>query len=273
MRRINSNKCPPTFCQRGQDSNSRDPCSDNLQEREDFQRAKCQDESSSYSSSQCNPGPSCSDPCGGMKPLAIDCEMVRVDDSKNALGRVSVVDYYGNVVYDSLCKPEGNITNPLTRITGLTRKELKCAPPFKKVRRDVERILKVSEISLFKTGLFQNRVVVGHAVSNDFKALDIDHPIEDIRDTAETDFAKKKAGFNTTQQVSLKRLSAALLKKDIQCHYHDSVEDARTTMEIYKLVEEDFEKAAQAAKAAKAAKAAEAAKAAKDPNAAWTCKL
>jgi len=46
--------------------------------------------------------------------LAIDCEMVKVEGDESALARVSVLDWYGNVVLDELVKPDRPVVDYLT---------------------------------------------------------------------------------------------------------------------------------------------------------------
>ena len=58
-----------------------------------------------------------------------------------------------------------------TRYSGVRPHNLKDAPPLDSVREAVEKLLK-------------GKLLVGHALHNDFHALGIDHPQEDVRDTS-----------------------------------------------------------------------------------------
>nr|XP_021387948.1 interferon-stimulated 20 kDa exonuclease-like 2 [Lonchura striata domestica] len=91
--------------------------------------------------------------------------------------------------------------------------------------------------------ILAGKVVVGHAIHNDFKALHYCHPRALTRDTAQIPLLNRRAGFPENVAVSLKRLTKALLNQDIQVGKsgHSSVEDARATMELYKVVEEEWE--------------------------------
>ena len=55
--------------------------------------------------------------------------------------------------------------------------------------------------------------MVGHAVCNDFRVLDIPHPKEDVRDTSWSKTLKIQSGYPQMGGVSLKKLSSALLGK------------------------------------------------------------
>ena len=57
-------------------------------------------------------------------------------------------------------KPKEKIVDYRTRYSGITRKSLKDAPHYDKVKPLVEAIMK-------------NRVIVGHSVINDFKGMKI----------------------------------------------------------------------------------------------------
>ena len=60
--------------------------------------------------------------------------MVGVGASKkDALARVSLVDYYGNVVFDAYIRPNEPITDFRTRWSGVMPRHMKNAISFKKV--------------------------------------------------------------------------------------------------------------------------------------------
>ena len=78
-------------------------------------------------------------------------------------------------------------------------------------------------------------------ISNDFQVLRFSHPEYLTRDTARTAYANSKAGLPPAPPVSLPRLAGMLLGQQIQRGEHDSVEDARATMAIYRLVAKEWE--------------------------------
>ncbi|NXD58393.1 I20L2 protein, partial [Corvus moneduloides] len=171
---------------------------------------------------------------GGPPPkfVAVDCEMVGTGPGgrTSALARCSIVSYEGDVVYDRYVRPEAPIVDYRTRWSGIRRHHMDKAVPFRQARQQVLRIL-------------AGKVVVGHAIHNDFKALRYSHPKALTRDTSQIPLLNRRGGFPENVSISLKRLTKALLDQDIQVGKsgHSSVEDARATMELYKVVEEEWE--------------------------------
>ncbi|NXC11486.1 I20L2 protein, partial [Orthonyx spaldingii] len=166
------------------------------------------------------------------KLVAMDCEMVGTGPGgrTSALARCSIVTYEGDVVYDQYVRPEAPIVDYRTRWSGIRRQHMDRAVPFRRAQQQVLRIL-------------AGKVVVGHAIHNDFKALRYSHPKALTRDTSQIPLLNRRGGFPENTAVSLKRLAKALLNQDIQVGKsgHSSVEDARATMELYKVVEEEWE--------------------------------
>lgn len=64
--------------------------------------------------------------------------------------------------------------------------------------------------------LLMGKVVIGHAVHNDFKVLSYSHPAAMTRDTSRIPLLNLKAGFAVSECASLKRLTKAILCRDIQ---------------------------------------------------------
>ncbi|NXY38476.1 I20L2 protein, partial [Pomatorhinus ruficollis] len=166
------------------------------------------------------------------KLVAMDCEMVGTGPGgrTSALARCSIVTYEGDVVYDQYVRPEAPIVDYRTRWSGIRRHHMDKAVPFRRAQQQVLRIL-------------AGKVVVGHAIHNDFKALRYSHPKALTRDTSLIPLLNRRGGFPENVTISLKRLTKALLNQDIQVGKsgHSSVEDARATMELYKVVEEEWE--------------------------------
>lgn len=64
--------------------------------------------------------------------------------------------------------------------------------------------------------LLMGKVVIGHAIHNDFKALGYAHPAALTRDTSRIPLLNQKAGFADNECASLKRLTKAIFNRDIQ---------------------------------------------------------
>ncbi|KAI4893299.1 hypothetical protein NFI96_019689 [Prochilodus magdalenae] len=174
-------------------------------------------------------------PCFGnpQKYVALDCEMVGtgLKGHCSELARCSVVSYDGDVIYDKFIKPVNPVTDYRTRWSGIRKQDLYNATPFKQAQKEILKII-------------SGKVVVGHAVQNDFKVLHYSHPACLTRDTSCMPILNQKAGLPDNRPASLKILTKHLFNKDIQVGKkgHSSVEDAKATMELYKLVELEWER-------------------------------
>lgn len=149
--------------------------------------------------------------CRPTRILAIDCEMVGVrgaepDEERSVIARVSLVNFAGRVVYDHYVRPEEPVVNYRTAISGIRPEHLSGpqAIPFAQCTKEVADLLR-------------NRVLVGHAVHHDLKALMLSHPGQDLRDTA------RYRPFCPAGPKSLKKLCKEILGLDIQDGQHDSV--------------------------------------------------
>ncbi|OBS65182.1 hypothetical protein A6R68_06298 [Neotoma lepida] len=166
------------------------------------------------------------------KMVAVDCEMVGTGPKGrvSSLARCSIVNYNGDVLYDEYIRPPCHIVDYRTRWSGIRKSHMINATPFKIARSQILKIL---------TG----KIVVGHAIHNDYKALQYFHPKSLTRDTSQIPLLNRKADCPENVTLSLKHLTKKLLSRDIQAGQsgHSSVEDAQATMELYKLVEVEWE--------------------------------
>ena len=105
--------------------------------------------------------------------IGVDCEMVEVVGGESALGRVSVVNYYGYVLYDRFVKPQSKVTDYRTKYSGIRESDLKG-----------DKVVSLREAQNKVAELMKNRIVVGHGLSNDFGVLLLSPPKRLIRDTA-----------------------------------------------------------------------------------------
>ncbi|EPQ28185.1 uncharacterized protein PFL1_04014 [Pseudozyma flocculosa PF-1] len=154
--------------------------------------------------------------------IAVDCEMVGVGPkgSESHLARVSLVDFHGNLVLDRYVRPMEKVTDYRTWVSGIRPRHLRDAPPFSEVQAEVARLIK-------------GKVLVGHAIQNDLKALMLSHPHALIRDTAAYQGLRDIA---QSKMPSLRKLAKLVLGIDIQVkgQPHSSVEDARATMAVFR---------------------------------------
>ncbi|KAJ8249468.1 hypothetical protein GJAV_G00235290 [Gymnothorax javanicus] len=177
-----------------------------------------------------------SSPCArGVEPaqlVAMDCEMVGtgLEGRCSELARCSLVSYHGDVLYDQYVQPQQPVTDYRTPWSGIRHHHLLQAVPFVQAREEILQIL-------------QGKVVVGHALHNDFRALGFIPPSHMIRDTSRARILRRLSGMSAKGSVSLKNLAKTLLNRDIQVgkRGHSSVEDALAAMDLYRLVETQWE--------------------------------
>ncbi|CAL9201441.1 unnamed protein product [Musa hybrid cultivar] len=164
--------------------------------------------------------------CSLTDALAMDCEMVGVsiEGSKSAVGRVTLVNSWGNVVYDEYVRPIERIVDFRTKISGIRPRNMRKAKEFWAVQKQVAELIK-------------GRMLVGHALHNDLKVLLLSHPKKDIRDTSEYEPLRRGV-----QKRALKHLAAEILGAKIQENEHCPIEDARAAMFIYNKYKKAWEK-------------------------------
>jgi RNA exonuclease 4 len=164
--------------------------------------------------------------------VALDCEMVGIgaDGKTSALARVSIVDWEGRALLDTYVKVESRVVDFRTRYSGIKPRHIKDAEALSPA--DVRE--KVAEI-------VRGRVVVGHALQNDFGALMLHHPKELIRDTAKhRPFQRLHNG--KWRPRKLRDLVLEHLGKTIQEGSHDSVTDAASAMELFRVARGEWER-------------------------------
>ena len=151
--------------------------------------------------------------------------------------RCSIIGYDGSIIYDKYIEPTVDTGYKIiayrTPWSGIKPCHMVGATPFKQAREEVLDIL-------------SGCIVIGHHIWSDFHALEINSfPAKQIRDTSIYPTLKKRAGLSVDRQPgSLKKMSLLLLGRHIQKKSrvgHCSVEDATATMDLYKLVEAEWE--------------------------------
>ena len=160
--------------------------------------------------------------------LAIDCEMVGVGPRgrRSVAARVAIVDANGTCLLDTFMRPREPVTQYRTRWSGIRPENLARAPSIKSVRRRVLRLI-------------HGKILVGHALHNDLKALNIQHDRTQLRDTAccqDLRAALEAAvpgRYRANQSPSLKNLCKYVLGVEIQSGEHCPVEDAASAMRLF----------------------------------------
>jgi RNA exonuclease 4 len=175
--------------------------------------------------------------------VAMDCEMVAVgnDGLKSAVARVTCVDYNHNILLDLFVRPDQPVTDYRTHVSGITPQHLESeqAVDLETARSRVVQLLTPIDN--------QNHIIlVGHALKNDLRLLNIQHPWQNIRDTAKYEPFMKVRFVNDgiLWPRKLKELCQEHLDMNIQIdgRPHSAYEDAVAALELYKSVATKWEK-------------------------------
>lgn len=153
---------------------------------------------------------------------------------KSSVARVTLVDWYGRIVYDTHVQQTEEVTDYRTFVSGVTPSHLSKdnALPFKVCQRQVLNLL-------------NNRILVGHALKNDLDCLKIEHPWWLIRDTANyTPFQQIRSQDGIPCARKLKDLTKIYLRRNIQVpgKPHNPYDDALAALQLYQLVQGEWER-------------------------------
>jgi RNA exonuclease 4 len=165
--------------------------------------------------------------------LALDCEMVGTGKGGeiSCAARVTIIDWFGSVVLDTYIKQKEEVTDYRTEVSGITPEDLQNATlTFEECRSKVLYLLR-------------NKILVGHALRNDCKALGITHPWWLTRDTAKyTPFLQEMG--NEKWPRKLKDLAFEILSRQIQVsgRPHCPYEDAKAALDLYKSLRPKWER-------------------------------
>jgi RNA exonuclease 4 len=186
---------------------------------------------------------------------AMDCEMVGTgpSGSQSTLARVSIVDWNGNAVLDAFVQlPQGvEVTDYRTKVSGITPQDL---------ARENDKAFPLEDIRYAVQSILHNKILIGHGLENDLSALMISHPPDSTRDTAcyipymrphTPHTTSSKLGEEEHITQSGRKLEPRKLKDLVKERLgvcvqgsgkaHDSIEDARAALELYKKARPEWE--------------------------------
>lgn len=163
--------------------------------------------------------------------VAMDCEMVGVGPRKfSVLARVTIVDVHGDAIFDTFVKVEEKVSDYRTFVSGIRPSDLTSqkAISFGECRRKVMTAI-------------EGKILVGHALENDLKILNLHHPWEMIRDTATYAPFMRVGPDGVWKPRRLVDLTRTFLGVNIQQSEHCSMEDARAAMQLYRAVQNEWD--------------------------------
>jgi RNA exonuclease 4 len=170
--------------------------------------------------------------------LALDCEMVGVGPygTRSTLARVTIVNWDGDIIYNQLIRPTEPVTDYRTFVSGITASDLE----------DDEMVVDLDTCRAQVLDLLKGKILIGHALKNDLHALRIQHPWQQIRDTAKYEpFMKQRFEDGIYWPRKLKDLVYQFLNgTEIQKpgQPHSAYEDAYSAMLLYQTVRTKWEK-------------------------------
>lgn len=133
------------------------------------------------------------------------------------------MDSGGETIYDKYIKPQQTFTDYRMALSGIRRKDIENGECFATVKQEVTLILK-------------DKLLVGHSIQSILNVLHILHPPHMIRDI--TSYYKFK---QFGQPCELKKLALDFLGIKLQNGEHSSVEHANVALQLYMLVQLDWE--------------------------------
>jgi RNA exonuclease 4 len=171
--------------------------------------------------------------------VALDCEMVGIGSNgrQSALARVSIVNWDYDTQFDTFVQVPMKVTDYRTSVSGIKPKHI----------QSYNNAMDVTECRNTVAKIIQNKILVGHALKNDLDALLLTHPITHIRDTAKYRPFQRMTTNNSTIKWRPRKLRDLALehcniKIQVEGQSHDSIDDAKATMALYRTVHTTWEK-------------------------------
>lgn len=170
--------------------------------------------------------------------FAVDCEMVGVGPGglDSALARLSIVNWDNEIVLDTYVKVAEPVTDYRTFVSGIKPEHIQSTSAMSLARAQLKA-----------KNILMGKILIGHGLTNDLKVIGIDHPWTDVRDTATYQpFMRERQSENagvTHCPRKLRDLAWEQLGTQIQVmgKSHSPIEDALTSMALYKRVRNDWE--------------------------------
>ena len=150
---------------------------------------------------------------------------------ESAVARVTLCNWAEEVILDTFVKVPVEVTDYRTFVSGIEAKDL-----------NGDKAMSLQEVKDVVQKTLHGKILIGHALENDLKALQISHPWHDTRDSAiYPPFMQDVPDLEDSSKTSLRPRKLKELVKDrlgnnIQelGKAHDPVEDALSALRLYK---------------------------------------
>ncbi|GAB4849014.1 hypothetical protein Ancab_003826 [Ancistrocladus abbreviatus] len=150
--------------------------------------------------------------------IAVDCEMVLCEDGTEALVKICAVDRDLQVKLHEFVNPNKAVADYRTSITGVSAKDLdEAACSLVDIQKSMKKLLS------------HGTILVGHSLSNDLKALKIDHAR-----VIDTSYIFKYGDESMKRRPSLSDLCQSVLGYEVRKKGapHNCLDDAHAAMKL-----------------------------------------
>jgi RNA exonuclease 4 len=156
----------------------------------------------------------------------------------SAVARITIVNWENVVILDTFVKVPVPVTDYRTFVSGITAQDIES-----------DKALTFEEARAAVSNIIRGKILIGHGLENDLRALDLTHPESDVRDTAcyapyMQEIVDSQTGTLVIRPRKLRDLTREVLGRDIQVpgSPHCPVDDAIAAMDLYKVSRYDWEK-------------------------------
>jgi RNA exonuclease 4 len=157
---------------------------------------------------------------------------------ESALAKITITNWENQVIFETHVKVDQFVTDFRTSVSGIRSHHLQS-----------RSAMNIQEVRYFVSKILRGKILIGHGLENDLRAIGISHPWQNIRDTATYQplmymrSSKSNAMGYIYTPKKLKDLAWEQLGKRIQVEGkpHNPREDAITAMKIYQKLRNEWE--------------------------------
>ncbi|OCH96642.1 hypothetical protein OBBRIDRAFT_15474 [Obba rivulosa] len=144
------------------------------------------------------------------------------------VARVTLTDYRGNVILDTLVRPTQPICDYRTAVTGLEPIHLATAPSFIEVQSQVATLIR-------------NKIIVGYALWHFLSLMGLSHPAVYTRDIALFMPFRRTLRVRPSTTISLRDLVNRFMGRNVSLNGEVPGEEARAALDLFRSCEQIWE--------------------------------